>query len=405
MELAERALKEMADSTPPASVEPGLDAPGGSPGPGVAPTDSTDGRDPPAAPIDNSKESSDRKHETGAPDDKKKPGDSKQPKDIEWFAKRSEVRGLAERALVYSPLEARAFRILGDVAPEGSGEPFMRAALRRSLSESRAAYSLMKTSFVKQKYADAARYADILLRSRPNMMKSVAPYLVRMAETEDATPDVVRVLKNNPPWRVAFFAELLAVVTNAGTPLRLMLPLKTTPFPVIPDELNYYLTLLKDKRLFDFAYFVWDQNLTGEKRRELDLLFNGDFNHTPTVWYFDWSIVGSGKGVTIQIAPLPDEPRRRGLGLSYGPGRADAHYVAEYIRLGPGAYRMTGSYRGDLAGGAACVGASHARRAMWFWARARRFWAAAWRRSARATIGSNSNSHSSRPKKTAASSM
>ncbi len=114
----------------------------------------------------------------------------------------------------------------------------MRAALRRSLSESRAAYSLMKTSFVKQKYADAARYADILLRSRPNMTKSVAPYLVRMAETEDAIPEVVRVLNNNPPWRVAFFAELLAVVTNAGTPLRLMLPLKTTPFPVIPDELQ-----------------------------------------------------------------------------------------------------------------------------------------------------------------------
>ena len=142
MELAERALKEMADPTLPTSFKSGLDAPGRSPGPGVAPTDSIDGRDPPPASINESKASSDRKHETGAPDDKKKPVNSKQPKETEWLAKRREARGLAERALVHSPLEARAFRLLGDVAPEGYEEAFMRAALSRSQIEIRAAYSL-----------------------------------------------------------------------------------------------------------------------------------------------------------------------------------------------------------------------------------------------------------------------
>ena len=102
-------------------------------------------------------------------------------------------------------------------------------------------------------------------------------------------------------------------------------------------------------RLYDFAYFVWDQNLTGEERNEPGLLFNGDFNHSPTIQHFDWTITAK-KGVTIQIVPLPDDPQRRGLVLTYGPGRADPHYVTEYIQLGPGAYRMTGSYRGDLAG-------------------------------------------------------
>ncbi len=333
MEFADRALREDAEGEAPGSPGKTSDAAPVLNDGRKAAAGRNDGRDAPWGP-------NNATHGNA---------DWKRPQLSHLLAMREEVRGLAKKALTQSPLEARAFRLLGDVAPEGSGEPFMRAALRRSLSESRAAYSLMKTSFVKQKYADAARYADILLRSQPNMMKSVAPYLVRMAETEDASADVIRLLTTHPPWRAAFFIEAFSLVTNAGTPLRLMLPLKSTRFPATQYEVKSYLHRLMGARLYDFAYFVWDQNLTGEERNESGLLFNGDFNHVPTIPFFDWTI-GSGTGVTIQIAPLPDDPRRRGLGLAYGPGRADPHNVTEYIKLVPGPYRMTGSYRGDLAG-------------------------------------------------------
>ena len=84
---------------------------------------------------------------------------------------------MAERAIAQDPLNARAFRILGQISERTSDEmqtqKLMQAAVRRSLLESVAVYWMMRKSFQDQNYKAALRYADILMRTRP---QALGPY-------------------------------------------------------------------------------------------------------------------------------------------------------------------------------------------------------------------------------------
>ena len=52
------------------------------------------------------------------------------------------------------------------------------------------------------------RYADILLRTRPQLSQHVFPMLGRMAENLGASDELKRALGENPPWRAQFFDAL-----------------------------------------------------------------------------------------------------------------------------------------------------------------------------------------------------
>ena len=115
---------------------------------------------------------------------------------------------MGELALAHDPLNARAFRILGQVAEDASdeqrAEQLMQAAVLRSLRQSMAVYWLMRKSYDNQDYAAATRYADALLRTRPQVIAQVMPILSRIAEREDAKGELKKVLAGNPPWRAQF---------------------------------------------------------------------------------------------------------------------------------------------------------------------------------------------------------
>ena len=121
----------------------------------------------------------------------------------------AQVQRWAERALRGDPLNARALRILAQVAQHssdlGKTDALMKAATRRSLEESLAVFWMMRQSYSEEDYADAMRYADILLRTRPQLSQHVFPMLGRMAENVDASDELKRTLAANPPWRGQFF--------------------------------------------------------------------------------------------------------------------------------------------------------------------------------------------------------
>ena len=86
-----------------------------------------------------------------------------------------QIRELVERAIAQDPLNARAFRILGQISERTSDEmqteKLMQAAVRRSLLESVAVYWMMRKSFQDHDYKAAIRYADILMRTRPQALR------------------------------------------------------------------------------------------------------------------------------------------------------------------------------------------------------------------------------------------
>jgi len=266
---------------------------------------------------------------------------------------RHEVRAIARAALSRDPMNARALRILGQVADADDDDltasRLMQAAARRSLRESVAVFWLMRESFERKDYAATVQYADVLLRTRPQIIAQVIPTLARIAEDKDANGSLKVALGANPPWRAQFFANLQKSITDARTPLDLLLSIKDTPTPPTAAELRDYLALLINNNFYELAYYVWLQFLPHDQLARVGLLFNGGFETRPSTLPFDWQFT-SGSGVTIDLARRQDEVGGRALFVEFGLGRVDFRGVSQLVVLPPGTYRLSGQYRSRLSG-------------------------------------------------------
>jgi len=266
-------------------------------------------------------------------------------------AARDRIRALAERAVMLDPLNARALRLLGQMAEAEGAEvaPLMEAAARRSLRETMAIDFMMRRSFAAGDYVGALDHADTILRTAPRLARFVVPILAHMAETPEARPLLQQRLAADPPWRATVLSALPGAITDAHTLLDLLLSLRETAAPPTAADLRGYINVLIRHGYFELAYYAWLQFLPPEQLASAGLLFNGNFEHTPTGLPFDWQIA-RGSGATIQVGPAVDLETGRALQIELGQGRVDFGHVQQTVLLAPGNYRFEGRYRGELAG-------------------------------------------------------
>ena len=268
---------------------------------------------------------------------------------------RALVRARAQAAIGQAPLNARALRILGQLADAAGDEAraaqLMRAAADRSLSESLATYWMLQQSVATRDYAQAVSYADTLLRKRPQLMPHVIPVLGKLAESGDAAAvgAVQAALVQDPPWRGSFFANLPRGITDARTPLNLLLGLEGGAAPPTTAELGGYLRFLIDRKLYELAYYTWLQFLPSDELGRIGYLTNPGFETAPSGLPFDW-VIRQGTGATIDVAAIPGEADAHGLLLDLGPGRADFNGVTQLVMLTPGVYRLSGRLKGESRG-------------------------------------------------------
>jgi hypothetical protein len=261
------------------------------------------------------------------------------------------IRTVAESALHSDPLNAKAFRILAQLSDRSADKErtkiLMQAALQRSLHEGIALFWMMQQSYLEQDYRNAIRYADTLLRTRPQLVYQAMPTLGRIAETRDARGELKKLLARNPPWRSAFFANLPPTITDARTPLEFLIDLKESPTPPAAAELRSYLDFLVTHKFYDLAYYTWLQFLSPEQLSKANRLFNGGFESEPSGLPFDW-VLSRGSGSIVKIATRSDASGGRALFMQFGPGRVEFPGVAQLLLLPPGSYELQGAYKVDL---------------------------------------------------------
>ncbi len=282
-----------------------------------------------------------------------------------------QIRAWARQALREAPLNARAWRILGQLAEKNAdmvqAEKFMQVAANMSLRETPAVYWLMLKAYQRQDHPLLLRYADALLRHRPQLTKYVTLMLASLAENPNGRAKLEALLAQNPPWRQRFFSALPAAVTNARTPLKLLLGLRTTQAPPTARELGAYLAFLQRQKLYNLAYYTWLQFLPAEQLARTGFLFNGSFEWPADRLPFNWTI-HKGSGVTIDMAPRPDNPAKQALYVELSGGRVHFPGIWQTVVLAPGHYQLTGRYQGTLTGPRGlrwrvhCLGGRHATR-------------------------------------------
>jgi hypothetical protein len=265
-----------------------------------------------------------------------------------------QARRVAEQALLSDPLNAQALRILGQIAELSDDGPrswqFMQASVRRSLNESLAVVWLMYRSAERRDYAAAMYYADVLLRTRPQLgSEVVVPVLARIAEDKETVVAFKAMLSRDPPWRAQFFDALPGSITDARTPLDLLMALKHSPVPPAPAELRSYLNFLIGRKFYALAYYTWLQFLPPDQISGAGFVFNGDFQTVPSGLPFDW-LISPGAGATVDIDTVPDDGGNRALFARFEDGRVNFGRVAQLIMLAPAKYRVEATYKGTLLG-------------------------------------------------------
>jgi hypothetical protein len=221
----------------------------------------------------------------------------------------------------------------------------MQAAVRRSLHETLAVFWMMLVSYQNEDYHAALSYADVLLRTSPGLFSAAMPILGSIAEAKN--PELKQLLATNPPWRPEFLHLLPAYITDARTPLEILLSLKDSRTPPTAADLESYLDFLVRHSFYDLAYYTWLQFLPAEQFSKAGRLFNGSFKGEPSGQPFDW-VLSKGAGYTTKIAARRDANGARALFIQLGPGRIDFGGVQQLIILPPGNYRLEGQYKSDL---------------------------------------------------------
>lgn len=256
------------------------------------------------------------------------------------------LRSLTLAAIETDPMSAQAFANLGILAAldkeDDKANLYMSAAARRSHRQKIAVYWIMRQSFEDGSLHKALEFSDSLLRLSPQAINATAPILGRIAEDQTGSGEFLETLKANPPWRGAFFSHIKGNITDARTPLNLLLSLKASSAPPTPQELESYSTLLTDAGLYELAYNAWLQFLGPEQLQVAGFLFNGSFDFAPSTSPFDWDMRAK-QGVVIDRVAVAGNPM---LEIQFSGSRINPVLTSQTAMLMPGDYVLAGEAQG-----------------------------------------------------------
>lgn len=266
------------------------------------------------------------------------------------------ARSLARDALLRSPFDVRALRVLGlSEAREGRddlADEILTLAGNWSLRDDPAHAWLVDRRLKRGDYASAFAHADTLVRRREDIRPEVFR-LFTLAGVEDrrSLPVLAALLAANPPWRVAYLGSLREEPKALQLAGNLAILLEQSRSPLSNTELQRLYRNLLDK-----GYIAALQEVRGQVNRPAAALHlaNGDFSDPAAPQPFQWRLVRKA-GVAAEIVGDDGDAENRALRVEYN-GYATG-LVAEQLALLPsGSYRFTVSARTEAGDPASRLG-------------------------------------------------
>jgi len=261
---------------------------------------------------------------------------------------RTEMQRILRQIVARDPLNARAFRMLGEVERDtGRARTFMDAAVQRSRRESIAVFWLLNDTFSREQYAAAIEHADALMRTSSELRPYTMAYLARMTALPEAAEVLQTRLREHPQWRPRFFGLLPQTMQEPRGPFNIMMGLKQSGDVVTAKEIAPYIWALMKAKDYGFAYYAWLNLLPAEQVNAVGLLnnpgFEMDADGSPFNWHFS-----RFQNATGEFLSLPDDAPEgeRVLSLRFGPGQVRFPEIRQYLKLPPGRYVLSGRYRG-----------------------------------------------------------
>ncbi len=259
-----------------------------------------------------------------------------------------DIKFLAIEIIKNDPLNATAFRLLGEVTKDPDQVlTFMQAAADRSRRETVALFWLLNHAYYKKDWKGVLHHADILLRTRTKLKKYIVGYLGQVISDPDGRKLLVDMLAKQPEWRSVLFRLIPSNVSDSNVPLQLMIELRDTQAPITNKELEPYLSFLLKKNRIDLAYNAWIQLQPEEKLSSIALLQNPGFDVELTGLPFDWK-VSRGRNATIDFVKLEPLTDDRAIYIKFGTGRVKLPKIHQVVALTPGSYRISGKHKGKI---------------------------------------------------------
>ena len=264
--------------------------------------------------------------------------------------RRARIRDLATRVLVTDPLNAEAYRLLGEVEPDpDKARQYLIEALARSRRETVAAFLLMNQNYENKDAPGVVRMADTLLRTRPQLNQYTLSYLHSLVLTPEGREALVEALRTQPSWRMTFMRSLGRPLATSDEPLALFELMKQKGDTPTNQELAPFLDArMRATRSATAAYNIWLQLLPDDQLTRLRPVNNLDFSNEFSGLPFDWRLARS-TNVFVNFQPREKGQEGRVLRVRFGSGRFTFGPISQVTFLRPGTYRFEGMQSGRMS--------------------------------------------------------
>ena len=260
------------------------------------------------------------------------------------------ARTLAQRALLSSPIDARALIVLGLIAEkegdQGRADRLMRLAGTRTWRDMVNQACLLKRDIQVGEFENSLSHIDAILRINPDFLDQMTPLISAFTVDQRSFEALEHFLGEGPPWRAAFLDRLSRQAADPERLVQLYGSLKASAHPPDPTELSPYLDRqIKDGRLME-AYQTWQETLAPAQRLKGGFPYNGDFTAPIDGLPFNW-ILRPAHGMDIKIVGAAPQGEGRALQIQFSGTRVGPFTVEQLMLLPPGEYRFTGQVRAE----------------------------------------------------------